>query len=181
MGTYIVLLRGINVSGQKLIKMDALKQSLSKLNVQNISTYVQSGNVVFKSESNSSELSNNIKDVILKDFGFDVPVLVFSISEWERILNQNPIKEITVEDVSALYFVLYTSVPKAIDLSVIEDKKAASEQFYIGENVVYLSCPDGFGKTKLNNNFFESKLKVQASTRNWKTAYHLLEMARSIV
>ena len=58
MGTYIVLLRGINVSGQKLIKMDALKQSLSKLNVQNISTYVQSGNVVFKSESNSSELSN---------------------------------------------------------------------------------------------------------------------------
>jgi uncharacterized protein (DUF1697 family) len=180
METFIALLRGINVSGQKLIKMDALKQSLSKLEVQKISTYVQSGNLVFQSEFTASELSKSIKEVIAQDFGFDVPILVFSVSEWERILNQNPIKEASVKDVSALYFVLYTDIPKKIDLTVIEDKKIESETFYIGENAVYLNCPDGFGRTKLNNNFFESKLKIQASTRNWKTAYHLLEMAKSI-
>jgi uncharacterized protein (DUF1697 family) len=165
MGIFVALLRGINVSGQKMIKMDALKQSLSKLELKNVATYVQSGNVVFQSEMQALELSQIIKKVILQDFGFEVPILVFSISTWERILTQNPFNKETVIDQGALYFVLFTDLPK---------------MFYIGENVVYLNIPNGFGNTKLNNNFFESKLKIEASTRNWKTAYQLLEMAKSI-
>src|SRR5690349_2137395 len=91
MGTYIAMLRGINVSGHKIIKMEQLRESLEALALQNVRTYVQSGNVVFQTPEKSSEnLAKKIASRILSDFGFSVPVLVKAAREIQRTIQKNP-------------------------------------------------------------------------------------------
>ena len=176
--TYISLLRGINVSGQKLIKMEALKKMYSNLKFENIQTYLQSGNVIFFTLATDLKiLENQITSQIEKEFGFNVPVIVLEVEWLKEIINQNPFAKDTQKDVSFLHVTFLSDQLKEIDRKSIEDKKQSGEEIEFAKNAVYLYCPNGYGKTKLNNNFLESKLKVKATTRNWKTVNELLKLA----
>jgi uncharacterized protein (DUF1697 family) len=178
MATYISILRGINVSGQKLIKMDLLKNMYEKLGYSAPKTYVQSGNVVFESEEEGSKkISNTLVLQIKKDFGFDVPVIVLTIEELQRIIEQNPFAEDKKKDLTHLHVTFLIDKPQNMDITQLLAKKQEKEEIIIEEKVVYLYCPNGYGRTKLNNNFIESKLKVGATTRNWKTTQALLALA----
>src|SRR5712675_1522139 len=91
MPTYIAMLRGINVSGHKVIKMEALRASFAALRFSNIKTYVQSGNVIFEAaDSSVANLSEKIERRILRDFGFSVPVFLRTAKELEEIIKLNP-------------------------------------------------------------------------------------------
>ncbi len=91
MTTYVSILRGINVGGHRMIKMDALRQLFAKFGLANSRTYIQSGNVVFQGKkTNPQELENKIADAIANTFGFDVPVLVKELEEFKRIVENNP-------------------------------------------------------------------------------------------
>ncbi len=178
MTTYISLLRGINVSGQKLIKMEALKKMYSNLKFENIQTYLQSGNVIFSTLATDLKiLENQITSQLEKELGFDVPVIVLEVEWLKEIINQNPFAKDTQKDVSFLHVTFLSDQLKEIDRKSIEDKKQSGEEIEFAKNAVYLYCPNGYGKTKLNNNFLESKLKVKATTRNWKTVNELLKLA----
>ncbi|HEY6976364.1 MAG TPA: DUF1697 domain-containing protein [Chitinophagaceae bacterium] len=181
MTTYISILRGINVSGQKLIKMDALRKSYEKLGFHNVSTYVQSGNVIFmgKDGFELNKLGQKISRQIEKDFGFDVPVIVLSIDKLKQIIDNNPFLKDPGKEQTFLHVTFLSSKPDKYDYKTIEEKKQNGEEVFFADNAVYLYCPNGYGNTKLSNSFLETKLKVGATTRNWKTTNELLKMAQT--
>lgn len=179
MTTYISILRGINVSGQKLIKMDALRKLYEDLGFHNITTYVQSGNVIFSGNNvNPNELAQIIAKQIETDFGFDVPVIVLTIDNLKQIIDSNPFLKDSDKDTTFLHITFLSSNPQKNNFTAIEEKKLSGEEISFADNAVYLYCPNGYGKTKLSNSFLETKLKVGATTRNWKTTNELLKIAQ---
>ncbi|HMX97150.1 MAG: DUF1697 domain-containing protein [Bacteroidetes bacterium] len=180
MTTFISILRGINVSGHRLIKMDALKELCASLKMQQVKTYIQSGNIIFQSTlHNCDAISKMIESAILKKFGFEVPVITLSQSELKGCLQDNPfIKERKLD--AAYFHVTFLSEQPSVNNSVeAEAIKLRNDRFVIKGRCIYLYCPDGYGNTKLTNSFFENKLKVTATTRNWKTVNELLRLAEN--
>lgn len=175
MQTYISMLRGINVSGQKKVHMADLKNLYEALGFANVQTYVQSGNVVFDSpEVDTAKLTNSIEAQIEMIFGFSVPVLIRIADDLQRIIESHPFAQ---EDPARVLVTFLYEPPedsKWDDLSHYKDKV---DQFTLGEQEIFLYCPGGYGKTKLSNTFFERKLGVIATTRNWKSVNALYEMA----
>ena len=177
MTTYISILRGINVSGQKIIKMDALKRMYEKLNFENVQTYVQSGNVIFSvKETDTKEIEKIISSQIEKEFGFDVPVIVLSAKTLGTIIENNPFTNDNSKEPQFFHVTFLADSLIEFDKEKIVEKKHASEKIAFTPNAVYLYCPNGYGRTKLNNNFLENKLKVPTTTRNWKTTRELLKL-----
>jgi uncharacterized protein (DUF1697 family) len=178
MQTYIAILRGINVSGHKLIKMDALKASFEHLGFADVHTYIQSGNVIFKSaEGNSNLLAAKIKTMLADEYGFDVPVQVKTAAEMEGVLNNNPFIKNVIQDLNALHVTFLAEKPLPEHIAKL-NKDFGADVYIITDKIIYLYCPNGYGKTKLTNTFFESKLKVSATTRNWKTISTLVHLAQ---
>lgn len=181
MQTYISILRGINVSGQNSIKMANLKTLYEQLGFQSVTTYIQSGNVVFESsETDQEKLSEKIHLKIQSTFGYDIPVLVLAVDIWQRIVENNPFSNNESKDPAFLHVTFLATAPKLDNKEAICVKRIEGEEIQIVSEAVYLYCPNGYGRTKLNNNFLENKLKVKATTRNWKTTLKLLEIAKSI-
>lgn len=181
MTTYISLLRGINVSGQKKIKMDDLKEIYENLHFINTQTYIQSGNVVFQyDKSEQKDLELKISSQIQKYVGFFVPIIVLETLELKEIVERNPYLVDKTKDISHLHVTFLSSKPEQIDFEIFYHNKSQVEEFALIEKAVYLYCPNGYGKTKLTNTFFENKLKVKATTRNWKTTTELLNIAEKL-
>ena len=175
MTTFISMLRGINVGGQKQVRMADLKNMYESLEFGNVQTYVQSGNVVFDSqEMDVSILRQTIEAQIEAVFGFSLPVLIRTGGDFRRVIESHPFAG--EEAVRVLVTFLYDRPRKSKleDLSHYEDKV---DQFAIGEQEIFLFCPGGYGKTKLSNTFFEKRLGVVATTRNWNSVNALYQMA----
>lgn len=178
MTTFISLLRGINVSGHNLIKMEALGRMYEKSGFRRVTTYLQSGNVIFEmNNATTHELAQKITQQIEKDFGFNVPVIVLSIDSLKQIIDNNPLLNDNEKNEAFFYVTFLSSKPEKFDLSIIEVKKQSGEEIFITDNAAYLYCPNGYGNSKLSNSFLETKLKVGATTRNWKTTNELLKLA----
>ncbi|NBC08978.1 MAG: DUF1697 domain-containing protein [Bacteroidetes bacterium] len=178
MPTYITLLRGINVSGKNKIKMADLRRSLSGLGYTGLQTYIQSGNIVFDAEAqDTGAVETAIAQCIQEDFGYEVPVLALTAQELEEIAAQNPFSEEAEADGRRMLLTLLNAPPAAGTVEQLDAKEYGSERYVVQGRVVYLHCPEGYGRAKLNNNFLERKLQVPATTRNWKTVVKLLELA----
>lgn len=171
MQTYIIILRGINVSGKNKLPMKDLQLLLQKLGYTDIQTYIQSGNVVLQTEELKEEVVSNIEEAITKTFGYEVPILIRTVAEWEKAIANNPYKDVEEKQ---QYFTFLSTIPSEKTIEV----DAKNDEFTILEDVVYINAVGGYGKTKLTNNFIENKLKVIATTRNLKTTLKLLEMAK---
>ena len=177
---YIALLRGINVSGHKTVKMELLRASFERLGFQNVETYVQSGNVVFEAtEKDAARLSEAIGKTILRDFGFPVPVLLRTAKEMERIVQENPFLNQAGIDHSKLHVTFLSAAAPKSAARDLEPLVVKPEQFHIHSWEIYLYCPNGYGRSKLSNNAIEKKLGVEATTRNWKTVNALLALVQS--
>jgi uncharacterized protein (DUF1697 family) len=180
METYISILRGINVSGHRIIKMEKLRQLYLDLGFENVKSYIQSGNVVFQTkEESNEELGLNIEKCIKDNFGFEVPVIVNKLQEFKQILNSNPFLKDKTKNISFLHITFLSEKPKKVDLENILNDKFEQDEFNLLNKAVYLYCPNSYSNSKLTNKFFEKKLKVMATTRNWKTALELLNLAQS--
>ena len=178
MPTYISILRGINVSGQRKIKMVDLQKLLVNIGLQKVETYIQSGNVVFQSNNlDTTKLSQTISKQIKNDYGFEVPVLVFSSNDIKKVIDNNPFTKNIKKNPAFMHVTFLANEPMELSTSVFEQQKHEDEEIAFGYKVIYLYCPNGYGKTKLSNNFIESKLKTPATTRNWKTVNVLSGMA----
>ena len=178
MEKYIAILRGINVSGSKMIKMDNLKLSMIELNFKNIETYIQSGNLIFEyAKTNQHYLATLITNKIQKTFEFHVPVIIKSAKELNAIKDHNPFINNRNEAIDKLHVTFFSEEPAKELLGKLTGIESNSDEFILAGNVVYLCCMNGYGRTKLTNNLFENKLKISATTRNWKTVIKLAEMA----
>jgi uncharacterized protein (DUF1697 family) len=178
--TYIALLRGINVSGQKPVKMTELKALFESLGFHSVETYIQSGNVVFKSgDINDIVLAvAKIESAIEKKYDFVVPVILRNAEDLKNIIAGNSYANSGTCDLKYLHVTFLNSQPEKDNIEYALKGDYSPNTFYITGREIYLHCPGGYGKTKLNNNFFESKLKVKATTRNWNTVNVLYEMAK---
>ena len=172
---YIVLLRGINVGGKNKIKMSELKNMFESINYKNVKTYIQSGNVSFEYDStNITNLSNQIEKKIIETFGFSVKTVIRTEEEFKNIVDNNPfVNELNIE-LDKLYVTFMLDIPNPNLLSLLDIKKEINEKFLINSREIYLYCPNGYGRTKLNNGMFEKKLMVTSTTRNWKTINNIL-------
>ncbi len=179
MQKYISILRGINVSGQKKIKMADLKSTYENLGFQNVVTYIQSGNVIFNAERQSRiELVSTIEALIEETYHFHVPVQIRTNSEFESIIQGCPFGAVDIDrDGTKVLVTFLSSAPEETAIAGIQEYVAAPEKLVIIGTEVYLYCPNGYGKSKLSNVFVEKKLGVEATTRNWKTVLKLYQLS----
>ena len=179
--TFISLLRGINVSGQKRIIMTDLKTIYTSLDLRDVTTYIQSGNVIFRTAiTDAMKISNLLERALLNHFGYPVTVLVRKKTEFKKIIEGNPYLGKKDVDVSNLHVTFLTQEPSDIIIEEVGRGSYGSDQFVACGREIYVYCPGGYGKTKLNNGFFEKKLCVGATTRNWNTVNTLFNLADNI-
>ena len=181
METYISILRGINVSGQKKIQMTDRKKLYEDLKFKNVTTYIQSGNVIFKATKQKDEaIAKKIEDAISAKYNFHVPVIIRRVEEIKNTLAVNPLLKESNIDIEKLHVTFLEEVPDKTKVEAIKNVEYSPDKFIILSKEIFLYCPNGYGNTKLTNNFFENKLKVRATTRNWKTVNKLLEIAETV-
>ncbi len=178
MNKKIAILRGINVGGKRIILMADLKALFEELRFTDVQTYIQSGNVIFnsKEESTDIELSDKIEASILKRYGFDVPVIIRTVNELKEIVLANPFYQDKEFGIDGLYVTFLKNLPTAESIINIEAYDYSPDRFIIKEKEIFIFCAGKYHQSKLTNNFFENKLKVPATTRNWKTVLKLLEL-----
>jgi uncharacterized protein (DUF1697 family) len=180
METFIAILRGINVSGHKKMEMAGLKALFEKLRFKNVSTYIQSGNVIFNAAKVSADKHvKTIEQAISGEYGFEVPVIIRTLEEWKKIIAANPFLTEADIDVEKLHVIFLDHVAEKDKIDTIESLKYSPDRCKVIGKEVYLCCPAGYGNTKLTNTFFEKNLKATATTRNWKTVNKLLALAGS--
>lgn len=176
MNKFIALLRGINVSGQKQIKMADLQSLFESINFSEVKTYIQSGNVIFSAkEKDSTKLEKKISFAIKKRFGFEINVIIISSTELKNLINKNPFINKKI-DIEKLYVVFLSNSPDKENIKNLNASDFSPEEYFLDDKSIYLFVPNGYGRAKLNNNYFESKLKVPATTRNWRTVRTLFEL-----
>ncbi len=171
---FIALLRGINVSGQKKILMSDLKILFENLSFSDVKTYIQSGNVIFSTEESDTKLmEKKIEEKILAQYGFQIPVLVLTTDEIKNALDNNPFlkntETLSDKDDPRLYFTFLSEIPNVEHVKKIDVALFAPDTFTLLDKTIFMKVENGYGNTKLSNNFFETKLKVKATTRNLKT------------
>lgn len=177
MKTHLALLRGINVSGHNMIKMEALKLMLENIGFKNVRTYIQSGNVfVDTDEENSAAVGFKIKQEIFRAFGHEVPVIVIGKPDLEACLKNNPFLSGKEADLKKLY-VAFVSIE--LNENSIHDLKMSQvkpDDAFIDKNRIFIKYDVGAGKTRFDQKYIEKKLGVIATMRNWNTVNALLSL-----
>lgn len=177
MNRKIAILRGINVGGKRKILMADLKALCEKLGLKNVKTYIQSGNLIFTSDNQNSKLENILENEILEKFGFDVPVIVRDSQELQASIEKNPF--IKTCDIAQLHLTFLKDKPTKDNEEKILMYNFEPDKFKINDKDVFIFCAGKYHQSKLTNNFFEKKLKVGATTRNWKTVLKLSELSKN--
>jgi uncharacterized protein (DUF1697 family) len=177
MTTHLALLRGINVSGHNMIKMDALKTALENIGYFNVQTYIQSGNVFVDSEEeNGPSVGFAIKQEIFKVFGHDVPIVVICKKDLEACFKNNIYLNVKEIDIKKLYVAFISKELNANALNDLKISQFKPDEAAIDSSRIYIKYDVGAGKTRLDQKYIEKKLNVVATIRNWNTVTKLLEM-----
>jgi uncharacterized protein (DUF1697 family) len=180
MTVFISMLRGINVGGHKTIKMQDLAALYESLGFKDVMTYLQSGNVIFNApERDARGIPNMIEEKIARVFKLNVSVLLRTPDELRQIIKDNPFMQEKGIDAGKLHMTFLSAVPTESGLKKVSGLHSGPDKFVIVNREVYLYCPNGYGGTKFSNDFFERKLDVAATTRNWKTVSALFDMAKN--
>jgi uncharacterized protein (DUF1697 family) len=178
MPVYISMLRGVNVGPHNRMKMDQLRNSFEALGFEQVRTYIQSGNAIFKTTKKSPlALSRHTEERISAEFGFAASVITKTSEEVGRIIHDNPFLKEGGTDLSKLHVTFLSQAPVEAGLMKLAAVDAGVDKFRHSGAVIYLYCQNRYSETKLSNNFFEKALSVRATTRNWKTVNKLYEMA----
>ncbi|MGA7926119.1 MAG: DUF1697 domain-containing protein [Candidatus Sulfotelmatobacter sp.] len=179
MATYISMLRGINVGGRKRIKMDQLRESLEALSFDEVQTYIQSGNVVFKTrELSPVALSKRIEERILHDFGFSVSVVSRTADEMGEAIRNNPFLKQRRIDQEKLHVTFLSEAPAPSTLKKLLHLAALPDQSRCFGKEIYLYLPNGVSGSSLMKTPLDRVLSVVTTTPNWKAVNQLYEMCR---
>lgn len=176
MNIWIALLRGINVGGNNILPMKDLRTLLEAQGFEDVKTYIQSGNIVFRSGSdNKTALANQIEVAIEQNFGFRPPVLLLSIDDLDAAVAANPIPE---GDPKTVQFCFLFEPAPGTDVDALKELSIPSEQFALTDVVFYLHAPDGIGRSKLAAKMAQH-IPSEMTVRNLRTVLKLQEMAQS--
>lgn len=169
--THVCFLRGINVGGKNRLKMANLKLAFEQYGLENVKTYIQSGNVLFHTRE-KADLGQKIVGLIKSEFKMEVGVLILGRAKLLEIIRKNPFDG----DPKHWHATILGKAPRKSDIAQLASIDSGDDEYCVIKNVVYLRCPNGSAKTKLTNNLFEKKLGTTATTRNWRTMNKVLEL-----
>lgn len=179
MRTYVALLRGINLGARNKVAMADLRELVAELGGKDVATYVQSGNVVFKSPARGpAALSRALEERIDAELGLRVTVLVRTPAQLAKLVAGNPFAT-DRRDPITLHVTFLAETPKRAQVRELAARDFAPDELRVSGQAVYLHCPNGYGRSKLSNAYFEKQLGVAATTRNWKTVTKLAELAQA--
>lgn len=177
MFTHLALLRGINVSGHNMMKMEALKSMLESVGFQNVQTYIQSGNVFVDSdEENAASVGFKIKQEIFKEFGHEVPVVVVNQNDLENCFKNNAFLKEKDVDFKKLYVAFLSNTLRSENINDLKISQFKPDEATIDGNKIFIKYAVGAGKTRLDQKYIEKKLNLTATIRNWNTVTQLLKM-----
>jgi uncharacterized protein (DUF1697 family) len=171
--TLVALLRGVNVGGKVKVPMAELREELADLGLKDVVTYIQSGNVVFR--TGEKDVGAAIEKRIEAKYGLNVSVILRTLPELRRIAKRNPFPR---ADKSRLHVVFLAGKPKA--RAELEPERSPGDEFAVKGREVYLHLPNGAGRTKLTLDYLERRLGVAGTQRNWNTLLKLVELAGSL-
>ena len=177
MATFVVLLRGINVAGKGKLRMAELRETCEAHGLTNVATYLQSGNIVFDCKlTSATKVAAVIEGILESQFGLDARAIVRTPAELQQIVKNNPFASHAQKDPTKVHATFLVSCPTAKLVRRLENVDTRGDALVVRHQEVLLHCPNGYGRTKLNNVFLERQLEVAATTRNWKTVEALRGM-----
>ena len=173
---YVALLRGINVGGKNMLPMKLLAEIFATTGCTDVTTYIQSGNVVFcAGDKIAKGLGEVITKQVEKQFGLKVPVVIRSAAELNAVIRGNPF--LTAGAAEEMLHVLFLADRPSADLvGGLDPARSAPDEFVVVGRDIYMKLVTGAAKTKLTNAYFDSKLKTVSTMRNWRTVLKLAEM-----
>jgi len=181
MPVIISMLRGVNVGGHNKIKMDALRELCASLKLRDPQTYVQSGNVVFRSDDRDLvSLARCIEQAIERKFGFRPAVILRTAAELRDVIARNPFASRPGIEPGKLLVTFLASEPGAEARTKLLAIKTDPEELHIDGRELYTYFPNGMGRPKLSWPTVERTLAIRGTGRNWNTVVKLLEMAESL-
>lgn len=181
MPVYISLLRGINVGGSKQIRMAELKTLYESLGFGGTQTLLQSGNVVFESDSSDPDpIASDIEAAIEQRFGFQSRIILRTRDQWQEVIQRHPFSAGQLAEPAKILVMFLRDAPAAEALETLIQAHAGPEIIYHSRHELYIFYPDGMGRSKLDHALIERKLKVMATGRNWNTVNKLLALCETL-
>lgn len=176
MTTWIVLLRGINVGGANRLAMADLRELVATLGHTEVSTYIQSGNIVLKSsQSDRQALATEICDGIASSFGLVVSAVLRTQPELRAALAANPFTD--AQDGTRVLITFLSEVPPDGAIALLEPGRFQPDRFELVGSELYCHYPDGAGRSKMTLDYFEKRLRVRGTARNLNTVAKLIELS----
>ena len=176
---YVALLRGINVAGKNMLPMKDLADIFRDSGCTDVSTFINSGNVIFSAGSDAEKtLPNRISQHIEDSFGYRIPVVLRTLEELQKAVTANPFLSPGADEKTLhLYFLRDRPSPTAV--ASLDPERSLPDTFAVVGREVYLNLPNGMARTKLTNAWFDSTLKTVSTARNWNTTNKLIELLSS--
>ena len=177
LGTLVALLRGVNVSDKHPLPMNDLAAMFVDAGCGDVQTYIKSGNVVCQaSQGLARRVPALVTAAIAARLGFRAPVVTRSADELYQIVRHNPLLRAGM-DAAALHVVFLADLPVAAKLATLDPNRSPPDVYAVRGREIYLHCPNGVARTKLTNEYFDTKLATRSTMRNWRTVLRLLELA----
>jgi uncharacterized protein (DUF1697 family) len=181
MAVVISMLRGVNVGGHNRIKMDALRALYQSLKLRDAQTYIQSGNVIFRTEERDLVLlAKRIQNGIAREFGVRCEVILRTSSELRKVMARNPFAARRGIDPSRLLVLFLAGEPGAEAGERVLRIKTEPEELHMNGREVYIYYPNGMARPKVSWAVIEKTLKTPGTARNWNSVTKLLEMATQL-
>ncbi|MDP2957477.1 MAG: DUF1697 domain-containing protein [Longimicrobiales bacterium] len=176
MTTWVALLRGVNVGGKHRLPMRDLVAIFGDAGCADATSYIQSGNVVFRADrETASRVPTAVEEAVADRFGFRAPIMLRPAEELAKVARENPFAR-AGEDVATLHVAFLAGLPSADRVASLDPDRSPPDEFAVRGSHVYLRCPGGYGRTRLTSQYFDSRLATTSTVRNWRTVLALLEM-----
>ena len=173
---YVALLRGVNLGGRNKLPMKDLAGMFARAGCTDVVTYIQSGNVVFRAtEACAARVPSAIAKAVADRLGFRAPVVMRTAGELRGVARGNPFLRAGAE-AESLHVMFLADRPSPARVATLDPKRSPTDEFEVVGREIYLRCPNGVGRTKLTNAYFDAKLATTSTMRNWRTVLKLVEM-----
>jgi uncharacterized protein (DUF1697 family) len=177
MPRYVALLRSVNVAGHGRIAMNELRASFETLGYTGVTTYIQTGNVLFSTGSKSEAgIATGIEETLAEDFGDAPAVIVRTVPELLRIGTASPYAKAGAHP-SRHHVTFLATPPAKAALDTLSLPSSGRDELVVDGREVYVHTPDGYAGTKFTGTFLERRLGVVSTTRNWNTVTKLCELS----
>ncbi|HEY7023017.1 MAG TPA: DUF1697 domain-containing protein [Ktedonobacterales bacterium] len=175
--SHVALLRGINVGGKNPLPMKALAEEFVAAGCGDVRTFIQSGNVVFSAPpgKDESELARLLGARLAERFGYTAPLVLRTTEELRDAIANNPCLAMGAPE-ETLHVMFLTATPDAEAVKKLDPDRSPGDEYRVIGREIYLRLPSGMARTKLTNAYFDSKLGVTSTARNWRTTTKLLEL-----